>query len=50
MIGGSIVVVACLLTLGWTAELVGLFISDEVTVRRSMRKHVVDNADRPGVA
>jgi len=36
MIGGSVVVVACLLTLGWTAELVGLFISDEATVRRSM--------------
>ena len=26
MIGGSVIVVLCLLTLGWTAEIVGIFV------------------------
>lgn len=32
MIGGALVVGACLLVLGWTAEIVGIFISEPATV------------------
>lgn len=32
MIGGSIIVAACLLVLGWTAEIVGLFATEPETV------------------
>jgi hypothetical protein len=33
MVVGSIVVAACLIVLGWTKEIVGLFISDPDTAR-----------------
>ena len=29
MVGGALIVAACLIVLGWTAELVGIFVSDE---------------------
>lgn len=32
MIGGALVVALCLLVLGWTAEIVGLFVSEPHTV------------------
>ena len=32
MVGGSILVGICLMMLGWTAEIVGLFVSGEETV------------------
>jgi solute carrier family 45, member 1/2/4 len=32
MIGGSIVVAACLLVLGWTSEIVGMYVQDAETV------------------
>lgn len=32
MIGGSVVVALCLLVLGWTAEIVGLFATEPDTV------------------
>lgn len=32
MVAGSLVVGLCLLVLGWTSEIVGLFISNEQTV------------------
>jgi len=32
MIGGSIIVALCLLVLGWTAEIVGIFVKDPETV------------------
>lgn len=32
MIGGTILVSMCLLLLGWTREIVGLFVSDKETV------------------
>lgn len=34
MIGGAFVVAACLLLLGWTIEVVGLFVKAENTVRK----------------
>jgi solute carrier family 45 protein 1/2/4 len=33
MLGGSLVVGLCLLLLGWTAEVVGIFVSDPAKVR-----------------
>lgn len=33
MIGGSVVVVLCLLALGWAAEIVGVFVKDQERVR-----------------
>lgn len=33
MVGGSVLVGICLLVLGWTKEIVGLFVSDLETVR-----------------
>ena len=36
MIGGAIVVAMGLLVLGWTAEIVGLFIPESELVRRNM--------------
>ena len=32
MIGGAIIVAVCLLVLGWTAEIVGVFVKDSETV------------------
>lgn len=32
MLGGALIVALCLLVLGWTAEIVGLFISEPDTV------------------
>lgn len=32
MVGGSLVVAACLLVLGWTSEIVGAFVADEERV------------------
>ena len=37
MIGGSLIVGACLVVLGWTAEIVGLFVVDKETVISIMR-------------
>ena len=34
MIGGSLVVGACLVILGWTAEIVGIFVAEENTVQK----------------
>jgi solute carrier family 45 protein 1/2/4 len=33
MVIGSLIVAACLLILGWTKEIVGIFISDEETAK-----------------
>ena len=33
MIGGSLIVGVCLVVLGWTAEIVGLFVTEEHMVR-----------------
>ena len=33
MVGGSLIVGACLVVLGWTAEIVGLFVTEEGMVR-----------------
>jgi solute carrier family 45 protein 1/2/4 len=32
MVGGAVIVGICLLVLGWTAEIVGLFVDDPATV------------------
>ncbi len=32
MVGGAVIVALCLLVLGWTAEIVGLFVADSDTV------------------
>lgn len=37
MIGGSIIVGLCLLVLGWTAEIVGMFIENEEAVGDCLR-------------
>lgn len=34
MIGGSLIVGACLVILGWTAEIVGLLVAEEKTVKK----------------
>lgn len=44
MIGGSIVVAACLLVLGWTSELVGVFVKNEEQVRVSWDSVVCGDA------
>jgi len=46
MIGGSIVVGACLLVLGWTSEIVATFVKDEAQVRANM----LQTGSRCGVA
>ena len=33
MVGGTIIVSACLLVLGWTSEIVGTFVTDKETVQ-----------------
>ena len=33
MVGGTIIVSACLLVLGWTSEIVGIFVTDKETVQ-----------------
>lgn len=32
MIGGAIIVAACLVVLGWTSEIIGVFVADPVFV------------------
>lgn len=41
MVGGSLVVAACLLLLGWTSEVVGLFVHDAEKVGGMRILHVV---------
>ena len=33
MVGGALIVAACLIVLGWTAEIVGIFVSDAASVK-----------------
>lgn len=37
MAGGTIIVSACLLVLGWTSEIVGTFVTDKETVQYPTR-------------
>ena len=37
MMGGALIVALCLLVLGWTAEIVGLFVSESHTVSEKRR-------------
>ena len=37
MIGGSVIVGACLVVLGWTAEIVSLFVTEEHLVSQTNR-------------
>lgn len=45
MIGGSLIVAVCLLILGWTAEIVGLFVTELETVSGHLYAISSVNAD-----
>ena len=40
MIGGSVIVALCLLVLGWTAEIVGVFVRDSERVSYCESPHI----------
>lgn len=50
MIGGALIVAFCLLVLGWTAEIVGLFVSEAHTVsdRQSIAEYLKPHSSSPG--